>query len=296
MGTQETLTPDCGCAGTQLLEDALGHQLLLSTHEYYLKSWREHPDHPFLTYIGLNFDRQGIYSVKFYFHLFHQVDKDTVKNFLPVTEDFFRLYHLHDYSVVNSPDHSGCAFTVKFYRGESSPERGFHYRMVCNDSALNAVPLPTQLPFDARSATHSVGISHEYGENGKQKVKRYFYFQQAEHKRHFAKHYGHDFLNDAVFVEYAESDGFSKINAFYGKNTAALAQANVLPVGQREYVRDVCLRYGLVPKAFGHYSEGALLSVYLFNPDNPLPELGIPGMTTHFVDTFGHIIRRLVQE
>jgi hypothetical protein len=296
MGTQETLNPTDGCAGAHLLEEALGNQLLLSTQAHYLKHWRQHPDHPFLTYIGLNFDLQGIYSVKFYFHLFHQLDKETVQDFLPDTADFFRLYHLHDYSRVNSPDHSGCAFTVKFYRGAAFPERGFHYRMVCNDSALNAVPLPTQLPFDARSATHSVGISYEYGENGKQKVKRYFYFRQPKHKRHFALQNGLDFLNDAVFVEYAESDRFSKINAYYGKNTEALEKANVLPMSQRAYVRDVCLRYGLVPKAYGYYSERELFSVYLFNPDNPLPELGIPGMTTHFVDTFGHIIQRLGQE
>lgn len=296
MGTQETLTGADGCAGQGLLEEALGHESLSLAHRQYLKSWREHPDHPFLTYIGLNFDRQGIYSVKFYFHLFHQLDEDTVKNFLPVTEDFFKLYHLHDYSAVNSPDHSGCAFTVKFYRGSAAPERGFHYRLICDDNALNAVPLPTGLPFDVRLATHSVGISHEYGQGGPRKVKRYFYFRQAEHKRHFAEQYGHDFLNDAGFVEYAESDGFSKINAFYGKNTAALAQANVLPVGQQDYVHELCLRYGVVPKAYGYYSERELFSVYLFNPDNPLPNLGIPEMTPYFVDTFGHIMRKFRQE
>jgi hypothetical protein len=292
MGTQKTLIGRGNCAGKQLLEKALKHECLLTANADYLKIWREHPDHPFLTYFGLNFDHQGIYSLKFYFHLFHPLDEPTVKRFLPVTEDFFRLYHLHDYSKVNSPEHSGCAFTVKFYRDSPEPERGFHYRLVCNEPALDAVPLPKRLPFDVRSATHSVGISHEYAQGVSQRMKRYFYFRKAEHKKHFADYHGHEFLNDAVFVEYAEAEVFSKINAYYGRNTEALGRANVLPVEQRQYVQELCSHYGLVPKAYGYYSEGGLHSVYLFNPENPLPELGLPDMTTHYVDTFGHILRQ----
>jgi len=274
------------------LNRLLSEHMLIETFRSYQSAWAQAPEYPFLTYVGINFDPTGVHSVKFYFHLFHRLFPETVNAFLPHSADFFRYYDFHEHSKVNTPDHSGCAFTLKYYSGRNiGPDVGFHYRLHNTQEAFEATRQGSLLPFNPFPVTHSIGISHEYRPDAVQRVKRYLYFSGSEEKCFFARHFGFEFLNRAVFIEFAETASDWKVNTWYGKDFEALKQADQLNSEQRKIVEQVSSDFGLAVKAYGFYNGSPIKSVYLFKPDNLVPETGIPHMTNQYVDTLGHMLR-----
>ena len=271
---------------TNLIHD----DAVLKAFHNYRRSWLKNPDYPYLTYMGINFTDDGIHSVKFYFHLFPWLNKETVSQFIPRTEDFFRYYDLHDQSMMNSPDTSGVAFTVKFYCDRNEPEYGFHYRMNPSEQAYSLAGGKTLLPFDPLPHTHSVGISHEYGAAGNEKVKRYLYFRGEEQKAFFAEHFGYPILTKTKFIEYAETKEDWKINTYYGKNPEAPIDANKLNSNQLTLLDDVGSKFGLNVKSYGYSQDRTVKSAYLFKQYNIPPKLGFLSMTQQYVDTIGHML------
>ncbi len=277
-----------------ILNRVLSEKHLVHMFRSYQLAWAQAPEYPFLTYLGINFDPDGVHSVKFYFHLFHHLVPETVNAFLPRTEDFFRYYHFHEHSKVNTPYHSGCAFTLKYYEGRNDgPDVGFHYRLHHTQEAYEATRQGSLLPFNPFPVAHSIGISHEYRPDGAQRVKRYLYFSGPEEKGFFARHFGYTFLNRAVFIEFAETATDWKVNSWYGKALDTLRQADQLSSEQRRIVGQVGSDFGLAVKAYGYYDGSPIKSVYLFKPDNQIPETGITRMTNQYVDTLGHMLRTI---
>src|SRR5690606_28157605 len=148
------------------------HRTLLGAYEKLLALRKPH--YPDMSYMGLNFRRGRIVSLKFYFSLYRKIDAGDVEAFLPHSGDFLRYYDLWEPSRKRSAEHTGCAFTVKF-RDAGEPDVGFHYRLLPERRSYDLVGHPSQLPFSWKELSSRPGINYEYSPDGSSRRRRYYY-------------------------------------------------------------------------------------------------------------------------
>lgn len=210
-----------------------------------------------LIYFGVNFDEQGLYSVKFYFHIFPVLRKDDVELFLPVSKDY--LHYIEHYDGINN---QGCAFEIKFQKGKEHPTIGFHYRLTADSKSFQLVGKPKFI--DQIDLQHGPGINYEYtGEEVY--VKRYFYFTGVAFKQYFSERFDLPLLTETNLIEFSESDIMSKINIWFGVDNAHLIEeANLFTSAEKQCTNKIVDRYNVEMKACGLYENKKMKAVYFF--------------------------------
>jgi hypothetical protein len=246
----------------QMIEQCFKNEELKRTYENYNEVWEKDKRFPYFNYFGINFNSKGIVSVKFYFHVFREITETEAALFLPTTEDFAKYYSYYHESLIQTTEHSGCAFELKFFPNLSDPIKGFHFRMNPTTKVYDLLGYPKLIPYSLDETHLSPGINYEYHPEHKLR-KTYYYLNQQKHKIYFAEKFNLPFIKSAKLIEYSESESFSKINAWFGNDPTYYNQSNTLENKNKELIDYLCSRYNLEAKFFGFYLNSETKAVYL---------------------------------
>jgi hypothetical protein len=247
----------------QILKQYFKSPLLLKTYSIYNNICENAPDYPYYNYFGINFNSNGITSVKFYFHVFQRINEHEVLLFIPTTKEFNIFYPFYEESQSLDLNHLGCAFELKFHNTET-PIYGFHFRLKPCLQTEELIGFPKKIPILFQEYDLYPGINFEYFPNYTVK-KKYYYFNKSEYKAFFSKKFNLPLINKTRFIEYSESDKFSKINTWYGNNPELFLKANLFPIKQKHLINFLCSEYSLDAKVFGYYENSDIKSVYFFD-------------------------------
>ena len=245
------------------IEKCLQNKLLNDIYLKYNQITKQNKSFPYLNYFGINYDNKGVYSVKFYFHLFNKLNEEQVALFLPTTEHYFQYEHLRNYSEIATPQVTGCAFEVKFYKHSSNPVLGFHYKLKPKRESFDLIGNPTNLPETLIDYSYSPAINYEYHKD-KTLRKKYFYFFNPSPKQYFSKRFNIPKLTLSSFIEYAESENISKINAIFNKKSIEKLD---FEFKTNKKILAICEKYQLYVKFLGFY-ESHPIKAYYFYPRN----------------------------
>lgn len=243
----------------------LFHPVVVETYQKY-KSINKGEGYPELCYFGINFNKDGIYSFKFYFAFFRKLTLKEIQLFLPTTEDFEKYYHLWEESKEKTLEHSGCTFEVKF-KHDLTPIFGFHYRLKPIKEAYDLIGYPTHLPFDVLSLGTRPGINFEY-KNGQALEKKYYYLHTDEQRKYIADRFNIPFAIKAHLMEYTESDEFSKVNVWrFDLTKENLERPNAFNPRQQKYIDFLKETYNLINISDGYYEQSDIRASYYFDID-----------------------------
>ena len=247
----------------QDLKKYLHHPVVIETYNKYNALCTD-TNKPHLNYFGINFDKNGIASFKFYFAFFKKLELHEIKQFLPITFDFLKYYHLWEESNYKSIEHSGCTFEVKF-KPDMTPIYGFHYRLPPTKESYDLIGYPKLLPFNVLDLNTRPGINYEYC-NDTVLRKQYYYLDSLEHKKYFAQRFNNPFINKLNLIEYTESDLFSKINGWRIDHTPEnLKRPNVHTDYANEIFSSLYKDYNLINISDGYYENNETRASYFFN-------------------------------
>lgn len=240
-------------------------------------------DYPELNYFGINFDEKGICSVKFYFAFFRRLQKHEVELFLPHTKDFDAYYHLWQESKQRSFEHTGCTFEVKF-KGDDFPVTGFHFRIHPTEESYNLIGYPQQLPFNIKDVSTRPGINYEYEKNGVLR-KKYYYFENENHKKVIAERFKKPFAEKASLIEYTETEKFSKVNLWrFDYSPENRKRPNYFTKENNNLIDELEKKYGLINVSDGFYENDTIKATYFFNTNNNSPA-AFDDLSNYNIDT-----------
>lgn len=234
------------------------------------------PNSHYFNSFGINFKEGKIVSVKFYAHVFGDLTKQEVLNFLPTYDDYFQfLKYKKKESEKFWVSNMGVAMELKFKRGQESPDTGFFYNLENSPNCYNQIGFPQSLPKEFQNRCIAIGINFEY-EKKQTLFKRYYYFNQPTEINYFAKRFAMD-LKEVNIVEYAESINNSKINViFEGSNFSKIQRAtNVFKIftsNEEVLIKYLLKKFGLDSAAYGIYENKSTHAVYFFTPSQNKPE------------------------
>jgi hypothetical protein len=221
-------------------------------------------DFPAMNYIGINFDKTGVCSLKFYFAFYQRLTKEEVLKFIPHTADFDKYYHLWDASKKKSLGHTGCTFEIKF-KGNLEPVLGFHFRLKPIKESYDLIGYPQHLPVAVGTLGTRPGINYEYSKDDVLR-KKYYYLVQEDHKSYIAERFNKPFANNVQFAEYTESDLFSKVNLWrFDYSEENMNRPNYFRDSEQEMIDFFKRKYGLVNISEGYYENDEVKATYFFN-------------------------------
>lgn len=240
-----------------ILTEYFEHPLVIKLAKVY-KSVVDKYEQENFNYVGINFDEKGIYSVKFYFHIFPVIKEEDVKLFLGDNyRDYFKYTHLYADSIKQ-----GCAFELKFLRDKEKPTIGFHYRLEADEKSFQLIGYPKKINFI--DSNLEPGINYEYNED-EVHIKNYYYYEKDSHKEYFANRFKMDFLAEVPFIEFAESIDMSKINFWFGnENYHKIKKIDLFSNTELQHIESVENQYKLDLKACGVYENKHIKSTYFF--------------------------------
>jgi len=245
------------------IEKYIKHPAVIDAYNKY-NLLTQTPDRPYLNYFGINFDKKGIASFKFYFAFFRKLELKEIEQFLPTTDDFLKYYHLWEETHHKSLEHSGCTFEVKF-KPDMTPIYGFHFRLPPTKEAYDLIGYPKLLPYNVFDLNTRPGINYEYSLNTVLR-KQYYYLNSPEHKAYFAERFHNTYINKITLIEYTESDLFSKINAWRLDHTPEnLNRPNVHSEYANQLFAFLKKEYNLVNISDGYYENNDTRASYFFN-------------------------------
>ncbi|HRO74650.1 MAG TPA: hypothetical protein PLP27_00710 [Crocinitomicaceae bacterium] len=272
------------------LESVIQNKDLLSTYRNYNLLWEQNIHVPYYNYFGINFNGSEIVSIKFYFHTFKELSKNQLLQFIPTDTDFNQYYSYHIKSDIQNIEHSGCAFEVKFYKDIENLVKGFHFRIPYTVETLEKIGKPQFLGQAVNFKIFNIGINYEYFPNNPLR-KTYFYFNQPKDIEYFSDRFKQDCIRNAKLVEYSESETFSKINTWYGRNHILTEKANTFEYPIKQIIQDICFKYNLKATSFGFYENKNIKSVYFVDadPQKPLYYERNPELT--YTNTFKNLLK-----
>jgi|GEM_PF-6110077 len=223
---------------------------------------------PYFSYFGLNFKEEEVVSIKVYFHWFSRLNRDELEKFLPFSDHILAYYPYYAQSNECDPSHTGCAFEVKF-KANQDEVVGFYLRLKASDETFEMLGRPESLP-DWIHLKMNPAINFEYSSK-EVLLKKYYYFDEPETNRYFAKRFELPFVNRAHLVEFAESDSFCKINTMFGNDMFDVAnEVNRFGKKENELIQKLNEKFGLVNSVYGFYEGQDMKAVYFFDKDSEL--------------------------
>jgi hypothetical protein len=174
--------------------------------------------YPYQNYIGVNFDKDRLLNLKFYFSFFTPPDIQRVKKFIPESSSYEKFITYYNSVKERSIENNGITFSIKI-NIHKEITTGFHFRINKDVAGFPGIKAFKCLPDDLIN----VGICEEF-KNGKSNVKYYYYFNKLYNKEKFAVRFDKPHLVAADLIEYTESESFNKVigcnlsdNIFYSK-------------------------------------------------------------------------------
>ncbi len=214
---------------------------------------------PYQNYIGVNFNKSDVISIKLYFTFFEIPDFNFVKSYLPDTMGYEKYIGFYKSGSERSLLNSGIAFTLKI-NSSGEIKRGYHFRI---DKTYS---FPEIKAFKCNNNDLlNIGICQEFDKD--MLTKYYYYFDKAYNKEKFAERFDKAHAIKSDLIEYTESEKFNKLitcnltkNSFYQKflryNSPIADEVDHLFVGT----------YGLDNTvAHGFYENSDIEAKYYFN-------------------------------
>lgn len=212
--------------------------------------------------IGLNFKKGKLDSVKLYVHVLENLTIDEVLLLLPAADDYFKHINFKKKGTYLDNHHVGSVFEIKFRVGINDPSFGFFYILDNIQEGLEEFGYPLNLAKQLMSNCVNVGINYEYTIDSKlEKYKKYYYFNSAEDKRYFEIRTERSLPGE--FIEYAEGDGFSKVNSFSSISNDFLEKNDIFNEQESQIIKKLIKKYDLKIIGAGFYEDFSKNAVYL---------------------------------
>jgi hypothetical protein len=222
--------------------------------------------YPYLNYFGINFCKDNVISLKFYFPIFNDITENEAKLFLPHTKDFNKYIHYWEPSHKKSIFHTGCTFEIKF-KGNEFPVKGFHFRLKPIKQSFDLTGYPKNIQFNLLEKKFGPGINFEY-EKEEVLKKTYFYFSEKNRLSFFAEKFNNQFVNKIDLVEYTESNRFTKANFWkFDTSDENLNRSNKFTNKNKEIINYFNHKFGLTNVSDGYYEKDEVMATYFFNLD-----------------------------
>jgi hypothetical protein len=232
-------------------------------------------DYPYQDYIGVNFNKEKISGLKFYFSFYQALTSEISSVFLDEQLEFEKYKHLWQPQKYRDLNNTGFSFTLKTDEN-FNVTKGFHFRFPYNKEIFPATKSFRLDPSDLLNA----GINFEY-KNGQNLAKYYYYFHKVYNKHRFAVRFDESFLCGADLIEYTESEKFNKIIAWNFSEDPVFEHFSLrqedIPVLKN--INDLLsANYGYYHRAWkGMYEGKEILSRYYFNYHDDEKRGNFPG-------------------
>jgi hypothetical protein len=215
----------------------------------------------YFTSLGINFKDGKIESVKLYAHVLEDLSKEEIERFLPISDDYFKhLFYKRKGTDLNNHN-VGTILEIKFKMGFNTPSYGFFYILQDVKEGFEKVGQPRFLPQEIIDNCINVGVNYEYHVDSKlQKYKTYYYFNASGDKKYFEDRIGKNLPGN--FVEYAEGEGFSKINSYSGIVTDFWEKDQIFNLNERKIIKKLVKRHNLKIIGSGTYEDNSIRAVY----------------------------------
>ncbi len=231
-------------------------------------------DHPFLSYVGLNFTRETIKNFKFYFSFFRRLSEGEVEALLPVPDRgrFDELYARWHPSRRYEAIHRGTTFAVKV-DADGTLTHYYHLRL----AGLPFGP-PERLTLAAGDRDNYHGACEEFTGDRVQ-LKRYYYCRDPGTIAESLARAGLTGVADQVprieWLEYIESDGRDKTAWITG--SPLVIQALIDQHGPARLgpgLSKICYDCSFELFGPGSARDGSDHSIYFIQPIGPLSRGG----------------------
>ena len=223
-------------------------------HDLSLKIYKPVDKFKYHSAIALNFYKDELYSVKFYFATFLPLDDITVLAPFFKESDLKHLYSIWDR---DNLDNKGLSYCIKYYPNTKK----FKYQIHCKTQQINAF---NNLQFSGQKCRYGIGV--EDGES-----KKYINVTSTQDKLLLAKHFNQD---DLVFfdeLEYCEASDSSKVISSISKSRKILTSFFAKKVSSKSVhnlLTDFSEKTKLELLNVGVYRGIDLISYYFYSQDN----------------------------
>ncbi len=221
----------------------------------------------YLTYIGLNFENGEIEAIKFYVHIFNELEDEELRKFIPNTEDYFSFLDQKSSDSIRNRKNVGTILEIKFKKGIDLPTQGFFYLLKHENSLYDYIEPPKFLPKEIAENCEYAGINFEF--NGTEKTKKLYYYFNSPKMKDFFESWNKKSLQGKL-IEYSEGAIHSKLNSYFEPIKLDFSFEKSLNKIEIESVIKFSEKFGL--KLFGHgsYYTKSTNSYYLreYNLEN----------------------------
>lgn len=231
-------------------------------------------EHPFLTYVGLNFTEDRIKNFKLYFSFFRRLEAPEVAALLPVPDRsrFDALYAQWQPSLLYDTIHRGTTFALKV-DADGTLTHYYHLRL----PGLFLGP-PERLALAPEDEGNLHGACEEFT-RGQAHLKRYFYCRDRGTIAASLAEAGFEDVEDQLpwidWLEYIESEGRDKA-AWITASPVLLGDLveRAGPPGLAPALARLCKECGFELYGPGSARGGGDHSVYFVQPGGPLGGAG----------------------
>ncbi len=247
------------------IESLFKHERLAQFYANYEKLIANKPHTRNYSYWGVNFKNEEVFSLKFYAHLFDEMTREELMDFIPTTEDFEEYVQLKQSGSELNVNNVGIALELKLEIGSSEIRNGFFYMLKNIPEATKVIGFPDRLPAYLKDKCKSVAVNFEY--EGSQKLfKKYYYFKPDDCKGVFEEKFNTKLAEETSLIEYSESETFSKINIFSPGVMDGNKKGNNFTSQEVEIITFFNNKYGFINLEYGMYDNHEKKSIYFFSP------------------------------
>ncbi len=247
------------------IESILSDRYLIDFYEKYINLIKNKKSETFFNYWGINFTDDGVNSLKFYLHIFDELDKNDIVNFIPSTKEFEEFISLKKSNSFKDKMNVGIALTIKFKMNTNKPTFGFYFLLNDIKASIDKIGFAKNLPQHFKEDCIAIGINFEY-DNDKTTFKKYYYFDKREimdffEKKFNLKNHGGDYI-----IEYSESNDFEKLNLYRLSNEIDEENLYQFSSKEKRIIQYLKEKFNVRTPEYGSYLNENIKSIYFFNP------------------------------
>lgn len=219
-------------------------------------------DYPYLSYVGINFNKNKILNIKFYFSFFKPLTDSEIKYLLPIKyfNEFKSHYNFWLPTKNYNSLHRGVTFALKIK--DDKITNYYHLRV---PNITHACPEKiSNLQND-----NYIGISKEINQNDSI-VKKYFYYDNQDEMKilinNFNQNWVSKYLNKIEQIEYIESNIKDKIDLISSdQNLIKDFLKKNASINMQEEIENIVLKTGLKLFAPGVNKANDTFSIYFID-------------------------------
>jgi hypothetical protein len=238
----------------------------------------------YFTTLGINFKNGKVDSIKFYAHIFEDINDDELKQFIPHANDYNKYLYLKSKDTAFTKKNVGTILELKFKSSSDNPTSGFFYMLQNTADTFKTLGFPENMPEKLKKECGSMGINFEYSKET-ELFKRYYYFSKESVKLYFEKKLGFPLLGN--FMEYGVGNGISKLNNYAGDFPNFWDKDKNFGPNQHYIIRYLVEKYSLSIIGSGAYLNQNTKAIYFKDASPKTVEL------SNMLSNYSNIFRRI---